>query len=305
MISPDGTKVAWSQLRTSQCAGRLVIDDLTAITDAVPNGAVRLRGLVLGYSPSWVGNNKVVVDDEAVMHLVPVDHPEPKGISWFSAYDLHGTFSYDLNSPAVSRDGSRVAYLMDYDPERIYDHATSGNPVTSNAPGLPSTGDLCVAATNIPRPDEGPVLDELMFSPDGDSMVVGDNGDVTVIGGIRSGSCDERTYTSPLTGVQDVFWSGYTGNVSAPAPDRAAPTVKITKVAVGKRTARVTFRGSDNVTPASGLRFQCQVDKGRKVACRSPQTFRGLKKGAHTVKVWATDKAGNTRSTSARFRVRR
>ncbi len=303
-ISPDGTKVAWSQLRLSQCANGLKVDDLTAITDAVPAGAPQVRALVLGYDPSWIGSTKVVVDDEAVMTLVPVNHPDPKGIAWFDAYDLHGTYGNDINGPAVSRDGSRVAYLWDGDFERIYDHATTGNPTATDNPGIPSTNDVCVAATNIPRPQNGPILDDLVFSPDGNAMALVDDGDVTVVGGI-GGSCDARAYSTPITGVSEVSWSGYTGTV---AVDRTAPTAQVTDVAANhqQRSATVRFRGTDNVTPGGELRFRCQVDSGAKRSCTSPQAFTRLKPGGHTVKVWATDRAGNTsRTASQRFTVRR
>lgn len=298
VISPDGTKIAWSQLRTSSCGGRITIDDLTAITDAVPAGAPQLRGPFLGYTPSWLGSSKILVDDESVMTIVPVNHSQPKGIAWFDAYDVHGTYANDINHPAVAPDGSRVAYLWDGDFERIYDHATSGNPVTSNSPGLPSTADVCVAATNIPRPQNGPILDGLVFSPDGSGMALIDNGDVTVVGGV-GGPCDARTYKTPLTGVSEVHWSGYGGNVVI---DRTSPTARITGVSVNHNKRSATVRFTANEAAA----FRCQVDNGAKRACRSPHVFAKLKPGKHTVKVWATDAAGNTSAPATKgFTVKR
>lgn len=56
---------------------------------------------------------------------------------------------------------------------------------------------------------------------------------------------------------------------------------------------------------AGDLSFRCQVDSSPKRACTSPQAFTRLKPGKHTVKVWATDAAGNTSAAvTARFTVR-
>jgi hypothetical protein len=300
VISPDGNKIVWSQLRSSNCGGKITIDSRTAITNAT---SYKLRGLVLGYDASWVGSNKVVLDDNGGMRLMTVDHDGPKGYDWFDSYDLFGTY-YDFNSTVVSRDGTRVAYLLDsYQGfEHILDHPTNGDPRNTNTPGVPQETH-CDAKTDIPRPDDGPVLDDLMFSPDGNALVHVEGNDVWTITGIKTGDCEERQFAKVLQGVTDVSWSAYTGTITT--PDRAAPTVRITKVTVKKRNATVSFRASDNATPASALRFRCQVDRAPKRSCTSPTTFKRLKPGRHTVKVWAIDRAGNARATSAQFRVRR
>lgn len=72
---------------------------------------------------------------------------------------------------------------------------------------------------------------------------------------------------------------------------------KVTKVGVranrGKRTARVTFRGTDPGHGSKGLRFSCKLDKKRFASCRSPKLYKHLSHGKHVVQVKAIDKAGN------------
>ncbi|MBL8204113.1 MAG: hypothetical protein JNM09_07780 [Blastocatellia bacterium] len=66
-------------------------------------------------------------------------------------------------------------------------------------------------------------------------------------------------------------------------------------------SATFTFTGSDNVTPAGSLTFQCQIDSGGFSACTSPRTYTGLADGSHTFQVRAVDAAGNTDPTPASY----
>jgi hypothetical protein len=46
--------------------------------------------------------------------------------------------------------------------------------------------------------------------------------------------------------------------------------------------------------------LQCRIDRGLWRACRSPRTYRNLKKGLHTFRVRARDAAGNVDATPAK-----
>jgi glucose/arabinose dehydrogenase len=56
-------------------------------------------------------------------------------------------------------------------------------------------------------------------------------------------------------------------------------------------TARFIFGGSP------GSRFSCKLDRGKSVSCRSPLTYRRLKRGRHTVRIYATN--GSARQSAA------
>ena len=60
------------------------------------------------------------------------------------------------------------------------------------------------------------------------------------------------------------------------------------------RQAKFTFRASARST------FKCKLDGKPKSACRSPKTYKKLKPGRHTFKVWATA-GGKTDPTPAKF----
>ena len=76
------------------------------------------------------------------------------------------------------------------------------------------------------------------------------------------------------------------------------------KVNHHKRTAKVTFRGTDPGNGSKGLRFKCKLDKKHFKSCRSPKLYKHLRHGKHTVQVKAIDKAGNvSKPVKRKFRV--
>lgn len=114
---------------------------------------------------------------------------------------------------------------------------------------------------------------------------------------------------TPAAGSKFVGWSGAgcsgTGtcsvtlnestSVTAAFADVAPPKVVGLKVKVNhrKKTAKVTFRGTDVGHGSKGLRFTCKLDKHRFTSCRSPKLYKRLRHRKHVVHVKAIDKAGN------------
>jgi hypothetical protein len=93
------------------------------------------------------------------------------------------------------------------------------------------------------------------------------------------------------------------GNVSAEATrswtvDTVKPNTFLTAKPRAQTTSKTaTFRF---VSTEAGSKFQCKLDKGAWKACKSPKSYRGLKKGRHTFQVRAIDAAGNVDTTAAK-----
>jgi hypothetical protein len=66
-------------------------------------------------------------------------------------------------------------------------------------------------------------------------------------------------------------------------------------------SATFVFSGSDDVTPAGNLHFECCLDGATFTACTAPLTYSGLLEGSHTFQVRAMDDAGNVDPTPVSF----
>lgn len=93
---------------------------------------------------------------------------------------------------------------------------------------------------------------------------------------------------------QTVYTAAYTtpggegpgGEDPPPPPPPPVPQTAIKRrppARTAKTKATFTFTSS-----VAGARFRCKLDRKPTRACRSPKTYRGLKPGRHTFKVWAT-----------------
>jgi DNA-binding beta-propeller fold protein YncE len=93
------------------------------------------------------------------------------------------------------------------------------------------------------------------------------------------------------------------GGSGQSSPDRIRPQTKI-KGGPGKKVAegiaKFKFTSSE-----PGSSFQCKLDRGKVVPCKSPRRYGHLRSGRHSFEVWATDAAGNKDQTAAKrgFRV--
>jgi hypothetical protein len=109
------------------------------------------------------------------------------------------------------------------------------------------------------------------------------------------GGLSIRLVGFPSCTSADVSW---TARTSVPPPDTKAPQTKIRSGPKGTTTskkAKFKFSSSE-----SGSKFQCRLDRKAWQSCRSPRTYKNLKKGQHTFRVRARDKAGNVDATPAK-----
>lgn len=89
--------------------------------------------------------------------------------------------------------------------------------------------------------------------------------------------------------------------------DLSPPIVSITKLTLNrkKRSAKLEFSGTDDVTAAGALSFTCMIDKQPAGPCSSPKAYKKLKPGKHTVEVRAHDAAGNSGAATKGFRIKK
>ncbi len=102
--------------------------------------------------------------------------------------------------------------------------------------------------------------------------------------------------------VQATDLAGNTSGATSRAwmVDTKAPNATIGRgPAKSTKTRTATFRFSST---EAGATFKCKLDQGAWRICKSPKTYRNLKKGSHTFQVTATDKAGNADKTPAKRR---
>jgi alpha-tubulin suppressor-like RCC1 family protein len=78
--------------------------------------------------------------------------------------------------------------------------------------------------------------------------------------------------------------------------DTTPPQTKITDFHVSSATRKATFSFTSN---ESGSTFRCKLDSHAYRDCDSPKTYRPLRRGDHTFRVYAMDRAGNRDPTPA------
>lgn len=214
VISPDGSKIAYSQLRSKQYDGRIRIEELTSVTDAHALSPTTTYGIASGREPSWITPNRVVLSSGGVIELQDLgDHDS---VGWFhqdqvivddEGYPLqwHG-----LWHPEFSAAADTVTYLVGDDFVGI--GTVSGDPAVG-VPSTPRAPACFLASDDTTTP--GPVFDAPSLSPDGHSVVYEELGNLWVVSGFDR--CDQTTVVRQLVpGAATPDWSPAALNPPAP-----------------------------------------------------------------------------------------
>ena len=123
------------------------------------------------------------------------------------------------------------------------------------------------------------------------SLALKSDGTVVTWGGNNDG---QRDLPANLGGIVAIAAGGQ-NTLLIEATDSTPPTTQLTSSEGYNNTtsAQFWFTGEDDVTPAPGLTFQCQLDGSAFSECTSPQSYSNLAVGSHTFAVKAVDAAGN------------
>lgn len=99
---------------------------------------------------------------------------------------------------------------------------------------------------------------------------------------------EEQPKEEPAKGGESA--PGATRSTALPSP-QPAPPVTPPEARLGRHPAARTKKSTATFTFSSslpGATFDCKLDRKPKAGCRSPRTYKKLKPGKHTFKVWAS-----------------
>jgi parallel beta-helix repeat protein len=114
--------------------------------------------------------------------------------------------------------------------------------------------------------------------------------------GLAPGDHTFRVRATDAAGNTDDSPAAHAWTVEAPA-DTTAPETTVSSgppASTSETTASIAFGSSEE-----GSTFECSLDGAAFTPCTSPASFSGLAPGGHTVRVRATDAAGNTDASPA------
>lgn len=170
--------------------------------------------------------------------------------------------------------------------------------VASDPPGIPLTAGLVSQAA----PFEVPSVEGAQLAISAPATAQLDGTTYTWQGWSDGGA---RIHTILAEG-QSQYTATYAGppeeETGPPPPlpgDTTPPQTKIKRHPAQKTRAKLATFAFSSSEGAS--RFLCKLDRGEYKPCRSPQTYRGLKRGRHAFSVYAVDAAGNRDGSSATF----
>jgi Tol biopolymer transport system component len=275
-FAPDGARIAFASDRAGTGGS-----DLWTIAADGSDPSPLLTGPGDDLWPQYSADGGHVVLATNASGNFDIAYVTVAGAPHAAATSITARSSLDETGPAIQPDRVRVAY-------------------TQSNPASPGPSDILTAYSNDGT-DEFPLAVDPArserspaFSPDSTQVVyVADQGLVVAAAG---GGAPRGLATGPAGSPADPDWA-----VGA-AADRGPPQTTITKApkpSSAKRRVRFRFRSSE-----PGSSFRCRLDAREAKPCTSPRRYQGLVDGRHRFRVTATDPAGNTDPSPARFRFR-
>jgi hypothetical protein len=320
-VAPDNSNVAWTDISSYS-------DPFTAWRN--PNGSGTFSTASdccgpLSYSnPEWWGSGHLLIrHDGATLGSQPnftfYNLSDGSNVGWSADQAIGNASSYQVT---VSRNGLVYAVETDDGPDTGGTIANIAITLeTANTPPDSLSGSTQIApACKITLPasqfatTHGSSLASMSFSPDGSTLAWGQDDGIYEANVSNPGNCASVTGSVHMVvpGGQMPFLGA--AALTAPAPTGSpaptgtsahrAPNTTITRLHVNKHShqAAIRFHGSGG---AGRLSFRCKLDHARWTRCRSPLTYKHLKKGKHTVQIKAMDRRGHADPTPAtrRFTV--
>ena len=302
-ISPDGSKLAYSQLRQYQdFEGKLRIHSSTSVTDTSSLSSIAKYGLANGRNGTWVSNNRMMlVDGDFELATLGQLSSAPK---WFGSTEVQEGWYSDPWDQDLSSDQKMLAVA---ERGRINVLAVTGDPRTS----VPAAPKMFPCA--IVNSDPDVTFDSVSFDSSGDAMVTSLETDgVVVVRGMKGYRLDDTGCTSPVTvAVPDAagsvpHWSpaplntsggGGGGGTGSTFSVVAAP--KVTGTAKVGRTLSAT-KGTWNPAPATTSYQWLRSGKNITGATKSTYKLTATDKGKRiAVKVTARKSGYTTRSATS------
>ncbi|GAB4216022.1 MAG: hypothetical protein OHK0022_56640 [Roseiflexaceae bacterium] len=205
------------------------------------------------------------------------------------------TFQVRAVDPAGNADPAPASYTWTIDPVTV-DPADPTTTITSQPAAVTTSATATFSFTG--SDDATPVgsltfecsLDGAAFTPCTSPQTYTNLAPGSHLFQVRARDGDGRVDATPASATWTI--------------DQTAPDTTITTKPTGisaSTSALFGFTGSDNVSPAGALTFECSLDNAPFAACVSPKNYAGLAQGSHTFLVRATDAAGNTDASPASF----
>lgn len=156
--------------------------------------------------------------------------------------------------------------------------------LASNPPGI----ELLAANTEAPSPFTVPAIDgsEILLSAPPTAEMGGYA--YSFSSWSDGGGREHPIKVSSAQTQYTAFYAGGPPPPQPPTPEEKKPPATVLRKHPPKSTRATTARFTFTADPAAGATFRCRLDGKPKTPCRSPKTYKKLKPGRHTFKVWAT-----------------